>query len=177
MTLYINTIKNNSTEIEAALLDTAGKVIVRKIIKARYQQAEKLLPLIDSVLNSYKRKMTETGKKKKNYELPARNATHSVAGGRIKNYGFIAMIEVVNRGGTFTSLRIGVATANALGYALNIPVIGIGELKPASKKWEHEVSKSKSPESESLKVRSQRFNLVAPEYDKEPNITLKSHNS
>ncbi|MFA6393754.1 MAG: hypothetical protein WCW25_02695 [Patescibacteria group bacterium] len=166
MILRINTIKNNSTEIEAALLDAVGKVIVKKIIKARYQQAEKLLPLIDSVLNSYKRKITEIAKKKKNYEL------------RIKNYGFITMIEVVNRGGTFTSLRIGVATANALGYALNVPVVGISEdgminVLTGSKnsKFPHF---AKAPRGKQILNSKFDFDIVAPEYDKEPNITIRN---
>lgn len=37
----------------------------------------------------------------------------------------IKKIRVENSGGSFTSLRIGIATANALGYALGIPVIGV----------------------------------------------------
>ena len=37
----------------------------------------------------------------------------------------IKKIRVENSGGSFTSLRIGVATSNALGYALGIPVIGV----------------------------------------------------
>jgi tRNA threonylcarbamoyladenosine biosynthesis protein TsaB len=69
---------------------------------------------------------------------------------RIK-LGEIKKIEVANRGGSFTSLRIGVATANALGYALQIPVVPLGNKK----------------------VRSLESKLVLPEYDREPNITAK----
>ena len=36
----------------------------------------------------------------------------------------ISEIEVVTKGDSFTGLRVGCAIANALGYALNIPVNG-----------------------------------------------------
>jgi len=66
--------------------------------------------------------------------------------------GDIKKIEVANQGGSFTSLRIGIATANALGYALGMPVTAIGLTR-----------------ARNIKKGSQ----VKPKYDREPNITLK----
>lgn len=125
MKLFINTIKENSTEIELALHDDNDKIIARRIVAARYQQAEKLLPLIDQLL------------KQNDYKLKD-----------------LASIKVVNSGGSFTALRIGVITANALGYALNIPV----KEAAASKK--------------NIKNKN-KFNIIKPIYTKEPNITVK----
>jgi len=64
-----------------------------KKIKAHYQQAEKLLPKIVEMMNKLKITWSE-----------------------------IKEIKVQSEGGGFTSLRIGVLTANALAYALKIPV-------------------------------------------------------
>jgi tRNA threonylcarbamoyladenosine biosynthesis protein TsaB len=71
------------------------KIIDQKKVSAARMQAEKLLPLIEAVLKKNKLKLFD-----------------------------IKEIEVENFGGSFTSLRIGVATANALGFALGIPVKG-----------------------------------------------------
>jgi tRNA A37 threonylcarbamoyladenosine modification protein TsaB len=62
-------------------------------IKAHYQQAEKLLPSIVKMMNKLKITWSE-----------------------------IKEIKVQSKGGGFSSLRIGVLTANALAYALKIPV-------------------------------------------------------
>jgi|GEM_PF-198918 len=164
MTLYINTIKNNSTEIEIGLRDKAGKWIVKKSVKARYQQAERLLPLIEKVLASASVKFNKDVLKKKKYEVRSK---------KLEIFNLIDSIKVVNRGGTFTSLRIGVATANALGYALGVPVFGVGEngkIADAVKKKLKVTLPAGRQESEKLKV----FNIVAPEYDKEPNITIRN---
>jgi tRNA threonylcarbamoyladenosine biosynthesis protein TsaB len=67
--------------------------------------------------------------------------------------GNIDQIEVANRGGSFTSLRIGIATANALGYALGIPVAKMGAKKG---------------------INNNKMSQVRPEYDREPNITIKN---
>ncbi|MBN2884887.1 hypothetical protein JXE04_03105 [Patescibacteria group bacterium] len=64
-----------------------------KRVAAPRQQAEKLLPTITQILKSKK-----------------------VSWKKIKE------IRVQNQGGNFTSLRIGVLTANALAYALGIKV-------------------------------------------------------
>ena len=73
-------------------LSGGTKDIVKKVAAPR-QQAEKLLPAITQLLASQK-----------------------VSWKRIKE------IRVQNQGGNFTSLRIGVLTANALAYALGVNV-------------------------------------------------------
>lgn len=98
------------------------KLISESKIFARGKQAEKLLPAISRILN------------KSGYKL-----------NKIKK------IKVQSKGGSFTSLRIGVITANTLGYALNIPV--------------------ESTDSKLLKQKG--IIVVKPEYDREPNITVK----
>ncbi len=72
-----------------------GEILVVKKMPVDRTQAEKLLPAVENILKKQKLKLKDLKK-----------------------------IEVENRGGSFTSLRIGVVTANALGYSLGIPVIG-----------------------------------------------------
>jgi len=78
----------NNDFLEIALKE-GGKTVAQKKIKTHYDQAEKLLPAIEKMIKARKLEL--------------------------KN---IKKIEVENRGGSFTSLRIGVVTANALNYAL-----------------------------------------------------------
>ena len=123
MTLYINTASHD--EIIIALFknkvdfNNPTELIARKKFRAPRQQAEKLLPAIDALLSKAKIKKSSLGK-----------------------------IIVANSGGGFTSLRIGVITANALGYALKIPV---------------------AAESGAVK-KFHGYSLVEPIYDREPNI-------
>ena len=89
-------------EIVIALLNGEETLSIKKI-KAEKKQSEKLLPAIDKLLKLKKVKLCDLDK-----------------------------IVVANYGSSFTSLRIGVVTANALGYALNIPVEsedGLGKVK------------------------------------------------
>jgi len=93
------------------------KVIISKEIEASHCQAEKLIPLIEGLLKAKKKKLTD-----------------------------IKSIIVENKGEGFTSLRIGVTTANALAYALDIAL---------------EIPKKG------------RVAIARPEYNKPPSITLK----
>jgi len=102
------------------------KFIIKKKFKSKRTQAEKLLPAIDKLLKDRGVKLSG-----------------------------LESIEIVNQGGSFTSLRIGVVTANALAYALGIPVIG-------------ERGRAKK-----LKSGKMNFTLVEPQYGGQPNITVK----
>ncbi|MCX6795687.1 MAG: tRNA (adenosine(37)-N6)-threonylcarbamoyltransferase complex dimerization subunit type 1 TsaB [Candidatus Falkowbacteria bacterium] len=111
------------------MLKSGGKTLAKKKFLAPKKQAEKLLPAIEKML--------------------------------VKNWfqlKELSGIEVVNRGGTFTSLRIGVITANALAFSLGVPVVAIdkdGVIVP-----------------EDIK-KAQGLTIVAPHYDAEPNIGKK----
>lgn len=119
MILYIDTTKN---DLVAIALKQGSRVLAEKKFKARYRQAEKLLPEIDKMLKMKKFKLSD-----------------------------IKKIEVANQGGSFTSLRIGVVTANALGYALKVPV-----------------------EADNIRKvsRGKKIYIVKPKYEREPNITF-----
>jgi tRNA A37 threonylcarbamoyladenosine modification protein TsaB len=123
MILYINTIKDRAEKIQLCLID--GKKIIANVeFGAQMQQAEKLLPSLQKILNE--KKLTLNNIKK---------------------------IRIENEGGSFSALRIGVATANALGYALKIPVQG---------------TKKKS----SITNKKLSFSLAKPYYNGAANITI-----
>lgn len=122
MILTIDTTKNNQVEI--ALRGEKG-IVARKKFAAKRSQAEKLLPEIDKILKENKLRLSA-----------------------------ITEIQVANLGlaeTSFTALRIGVVTANALGYALGIPVQGFDK---------REKQKNNLP-----------FDIVTPVYRKKPNIS------
>ncbi|HTX87212.1 MAG TPA: tRNA (adenosine(37)-N6)-threonylcarbamoyltransferase complex dimerization subunit type 1 TsaB [Candidatus Nanoarchaeia archaeon] len=108
----------DNAEIEVGLSD-GGRILSSQKIPAERQQGEKLLPAIENVLRKKKIKLSE-----------------------------LEAIEVKNRGGSFTSLRVGVAAANALGFALGIPVRGtVGTAKTVD-----------------------GIDIVEPKYGREPDI-------
>ncbi len=120
-------------EISIILAKTAKDFKVYKKTGER-KQSEHLLRLV------------ETAMKKNKIELK-----------KIKGLG------VVTGPGGFTSVRIGVASANTLAYALKIPVVGLS-LKEFSDNNElvgKVVKKLKT---------QKKFKPVVPVYDREPNI-------
>lgn len=113
---------NTASQAETVIaLIVNNKKIVSKKFKFAHRQAEKLLPAIDKLLKANKFKLAN-----------------------------IEKIMVASYGGSFTSLRIGVVTANALGYALKVPVIS-EETGKADKVFAG-------------------YSLIKPVYDSEPNI-------
>jgi len=106
-------------------LKNKNKPMAFKKFKSGRTQAEKLLPAIDKLFKANKLKLSD-----------------------------LNSIEIENRGGSFTSLRIGVVTANALAYALGIAVVGQGKTKV-------------------VKRGKEKFNVVEPLYSEEPQITAK----
>ncbi len=132
MILYIDTTKNDIVEIA---LKQGSLILAGKKFKARYRQAEKLLPEIDKMLKIKKLKLS-----------------------------VIKIIQVANQGGSFTSLRIGVVTANALGYALGVPVVA-EEVKGVAKGYK---------KSKKVVVDGKNIYMVKPKYEREPNITVRN---
>ncbi|MDO8668400.1 MAG: hypothetical protein Q7K35_04925 [bacterium] len=114
-----------NNSVEIGIKDK-NKFVCKNKFSSERTQAEKLLPNIAKMLKSAKLKLSD-----------------------------LKGIEVANQGGSFTSLRIGVITANALGYALAIPVSG------------------EKGETKKVKNGKLSFNIVKPEYDSEPIITVK----
>lgn len=117
-------------EVVVALFTETGKKIKIKKFKAPRQQAEKLLPAVAKLLLVADKTLLDLKK-----------------------------IQVVVSGGSFTSLRIGVVTANALAYALNVPVEAVTAAGEILK-------------NQSIK-KFATYNIVTPQYDKEPNIGIK----
>ena len=118
----------SATEI-ILMLRSGENILAKKKFLAPKKQAEKLLPAIEKLL--------------------------------IKNYFSLkdlSGVEVVNRGGTFTSLRIGVITANALAFALGITVMAIDK--------EGNIVKEDMRSAKGITI-------AAPHYDAEPNIGKK----
>jgi tRNA threonylcarbamoyladenosine biosynthesis protein TsaB len=116
MLLTIDTVQHSGKEI-IVRLEQEGQVIAEYTEEARHSQSEKLLAAIQNILEQ--------------------------AG---KGLSDILSIRVNNQGSGFTALRIGVVTANALAYALDVPVAGV----------DGDFGKG----------------IVVPGYNQEPNITI-----
>jgi len=118
-----------------ALASGRGNLVCQKNIKGRFIQAERLLPAIDNLIKANK-----------------------------INFSKLSGVAVVRGPGGFTAIRIGVITANALAYALNIPVIGF-------KQNEFKDIKNLAQRS-AARFRKVKLNtMVTPHYGREPNIT------
>jgi len=102
-------------------------------------------------------------------ELLLRETDHIVNGKKIDN------IFVVQGPGAFSSLRIGLAVANALAYGLGCQIIGIelkvdwhelGEQARLEKIWQSGVQRLK-------KKKGNKLRFIEPTYGREPHITVK----
>jgi len=125
MILYLDTSGKDKIILQLkTAIGPTGKILSRQTIPVFRTQAEKLLPGLQAFL-------------KKN-QLALKN---------------LKGIETVTQGSSFTALRIGIATANALAYALNIPIFSVDAPEALKKKG--------------------RLRLLSPQYDREPQIGQK----
>lgn len=122
-------------KIELGIANTKGEVIAAFSKQVTFHESEKLLPSIITFLKREKKSL---------HDLKA-IAVH------------------LGPGGSFTGLRVGVVTANALAYSLDIPNVGV----PAADNLEEVAMKGFTM----FKKRKKPMVLV-PEYGKKPNITL-----
>jgi tRNA A37 threonylcarbamoyladenosine modification protein TsaB len=74
-------------------------------------------------------------------------------------------IVVVNGPGSFVGIRIALSVANALGWALSIPVCGVSFFPGQS-------NESLIKKSWSQIARRKKFKIVSPFYGQSPNITI-----
>lgn len=128
----------NTADKENVFIALVGsQYIFSKKFYAKYQQAEKLLAEIDKLLAKKKCRLSN-----------------------------LKAIAVVSGPGTFTALRIGIATANTLAWALKIPVLAIklSEFSEDDSLVKLVIKKAKN-------VRKGK--IIEPLYGKEPNITNK----
>jgi len=139
MILHINTTKGDEIEV---VLRSGDKAVARKKVSARFAQAEKLLPLVNKILRDNKLGLKD------------------VEGIMVNNEGGS---PASGRGISFTALRIGVVTANALGYAIGCRTSDVGFRRSDFGFRMSDVG-----------CRKRGFDVVAPIYDKEPNITVKN---
>ena len=135
MILYIDT--TNGTHIVIALSDK-DNIIARRKLKAQHRQAEKLLPAIDKLIS----------KVHKNVDLTS-----------------LTGIVVVSGPGPFTATRIGVTTANALAYGLNIKIMSL--------RADDFDSTADMVVKGSQKLKKAKLGgVIEPFYEREPNITI-----
>jgi tRNA threonylcarbamoyladenosine biosynthesis protein TsaB len=135
--MYIFVNTSNHKHIFIALISKKGDVLIFKKIKAEYQQSEKLLDNIDKILLNSKKKLQD----------------------------LTGVICIIGPGG-FTSLRIGITTANTIAWTLNIPIVGI-------ENKEDEDDLTLIQKSVKLIKTKKQFKQVLPRYGKEPNISKK----
>ena len=118
-------------------LSKNGKIIEKKIWQSYFRQSETLLLAIDRLL--------------KRNKLTLKDLTGIV----------------VNSGpGSYTGLRVGIATANTLSFGLKIPLVGIKNIQKGGIKKLIEIG--------SRKLKNKKFKaaeIIIPFYGKKPSIT------
>ncbi len=143
MYLYLNTADYKFMTL--GLINIQGQVLYLEKIKAEYQQAEKLLLNLEKILLNQDKKW------------------------RLSLKGVIAVLGP----GGFTSLRIGIATANALAWSLQIPICGV------KLKFKEGIMPEKLQDGQLIGIgvtklkKIKKFKQILPFYGSGPHITIK----
>jgi tRNA A37 threonylcarbamoyladenosine modification protein TsaB len=133
MILYINTTEKDKIILG---LKKEDDFLIKKTVKTKYNESEKLLVEIEKILKNKKIALKDLKK--------------------------IEIENLSKENTSFTALRIGVVTANALAYGLNIPVVCSKKLKLAF-----------SGRNKKQRFKKKFTNIIQPIYSKDPNITKK----
>jgi hypothetical protein len=141
----------------------SARIIAKRSLKAKYKQAEKLLPAIDALLSREELNSLKGNLVPKNMGKVQRT---------LDNKHKISGIAVVKGPGPFTALRIGIATANTLGYALKVPLIGILKNESGIMNQELGIDDELISKLEKKLEKAKKGSIVEPEYGREPNITV-----
>ncbi len=149
MFLFIDTSQRNKALI--SLLDQGGSEVRRKHMGNRADIERGIIPVVQAVLGRSKGKV---------------RGIVVVSGPSVKSRG--AGDAYYDEGWGFTSLRLGVVCANALGWMWKIPVVGVRKPLSCSQK-EYEALKRRGALRAAKIKRWKR--PVVPHYGKEPNIT------
>ncbi|MBI4359768.1 MAG: hypothetical protein HY564_01570 [Candidatus Jacksonbacteria bacterium] len=116
-------------KLEVALYTCKGEKQSELVIDEERDRSGRLLKAVDHLLKNSKKEM--------------------IAG----------IVAVKGPHGRFSMIRLGVVSANALGFCWNLPVIGILQ------------GEDIAPAIEKISNRSAFYEPIIPVYDKEPNIT------
>jgi tRNA threonylcarbamoyl adenosine modification protein YeaZ len=126
---------SSNEELTVALATREGIIVSSKKVKRRFQQSEKLLTVIETLAKNSKCRLRQ-----------------------------LTGVAVVAGPGGFTSLRTGIATANALAYGLHLPVVGL-----MTNQFNSLASFGRAA---AVRIKNRQVGLlVAPSYGQEPNIT------
>ncbi len=128
---------HDADRLFVALAHDDGTLLRSSSRAATHQQSRTLLPMIDRVLRHEKRTAAA-----------------------------LTGVGVVSGPGGFTSVRIGVTTANALAYALGVPVVGV-----TTDDFSDVQSLAHQVAHRHRRLKSRRLHPVTPIYNGPPNIT------
>lgn len=126
---------SDSSTLTICLLGKRGEIVANRAVQCHFTQSEKLLPSIATLLKSQHQSLNK-----------------------------LMGLVVVSGPGGFTSLRIGISTANALAYALKIPIVGIQKRKGM------DVEQIAQEGIKGL-IKTKKQTVIVPRYGREPNIT------
>ena len=136
--MYLYINTSSSEKIVLALLDKKGEILKLKKISAVYKHSEKLLSEINRIFVGIGLDLSD-----------------------------LKGIIIVIGPGSFTALRIGIATANTMAWSLDIPILGIENKNNSDDKILLDKNFKKI-------LNKKVFKQILPKYGREPNITLKT---
>jgi len=134
-------INTSKTDLIQLKLISKNQVIGVLDSHKQFRQSELLLPMIDKLLTNNKVKLSQ-----------------------------LKYLAVVTGPGAFSALRLGIATANAIAWALKLPIIEFDSTE--IEMGDQELADFICQKAKLIK----KFRPAIPQYGKEPNITTPKKN-